>query len=182
MRGAVHHIDLTVKDAKASRTFYETVLGFMGYVFVDDHERGFDMDLVRDGQFVCSIGILNTQGANAGTRPRPLLGRSASHRLGSRQPRRRGCAPCALAANRRDGARSARRVSEIRADILRRILLRPGWAEARVRVQALRSGRSMRSSGSGSRRHRPRRPNPRTMTAMRWTPGSSHCVLLRTLP
>ena len=66
MRGAVHHIDLTVKDAKASRTFYETVLGFMGYVFVDDHERGFDMDLVRDGQFVCSIGILNTQGANAG--------------------------------------------------------------------------------------------------------------------
>ena len=31
MRGAVHHIDLTVKDAHASRAFYESVLGFMGY-------------------------------------------------------------------------------------------------------------------------------------------------------
>lgn len=66
MRGVVHHLDLNVKDVKASRAFYETVLGFMGYVLVDDHERGFDMDLVRDGRFVCSIGILNAQGANAG--------------------------------------------------------------------------------------------------------------------
>ena len=31
MRGFVHHIDLTVKNAKASYAFYESVLGFMGY-------------------------------------------------------------------------------------------------------------------------------------------------------
>jgi hypothetical protein len=31
MRGGIHHVDLTVKDAKASRAFYESVLGFMGY-------------------------------------------------------------------------------------------------------------------------------------------------------
>ncbi|MBK8545567.1 MAG: VOC family protein, partial [Caulobacteraceae bacterium] len=31
MRGGIHHVDLTVKDAKASRAFYESVLAFMGY-------------------------------------------------------------------------------------------------------------------------------------------------------
>ena len=45
MRGAIHHIDLTVKEPKASRAFYEAVLGFMGYTFKDDYARGFDMDL-----------------------------------------------------------------------------------------------------------------------------------------
>lgn len=63
-RGAVHHIDLTVREPKDSRAFYEAVLGFMGYVFKDDHQRGFDMDLIApDGSF-CSIGIVRAEGPN----------------------------------------------------------------------------------------------------------------------
>jgi catechol 2,3-dioxygenase-like lactoylglutathione lyase family enzyme len=69
MRGGVHHIDLTVKDAQASRAFYESVLGFMGYTlskgnpFAAD-ETGFDFDL-RDGDKFCSIGILSAKGEHA---------------------------------------------------------------------------------------------------------------------
>lgn len=70
MRGGIHHIDLTVKDAHASRAFYESVLGFMGYALSKGNpfsadETGFDFDL-RDGDKFCSIGILNARGENAG--------------------------------------------------------------------------------------------------------------------
>lgn len=65
MRGAIHHIDLTVKDAHASRAFYESVLGFMGYKLADAHPNGYDFDL-RDGDFFCSIGILSARGEHAG--------------------------------------------------------------------------------------------------------------------
>ncbi len=64
MRGAIHHIDLTVQDAHASRAFYESVLGFMGYRLADAHPNGYDFDL-RDGDFFCSIGILTARGENA---------------------------------------------------------------------------------------------------------------------
>jgi catechol 2,3-dioxygenase-like lactoylglutathione lyase family enzyme len=64
MRGAIHHIDLTVKDAHASRAFYESVLGFMGYRLADAHPNGYDFDL-RDGDFFCSIGILSARGEHA---------------------------------------------------------------------------------------------------------------------
>jgi catechol 2,3-dioxygenase-like lactoylglutathione lyase family enzyme len=71
MRGAIHHIDLTVKDAHASRAFYESVLGFMGYRIAApisdfDHapHNGYDFDL-RDGDDFCSIGILSARGDNA---------------------------------------------------------------------------------------------------------------------
>jgi catechol 2,3-dioxygenase-like lactoylglutathione lyase family enzyme len=65
MRGKIHHIDLTVKDPEASRAFYTSVLGFMGYRLVDDHPHGYDLDLVSaDGAF-CSIGILKAQGPHA---------------------------------------------------------------------------------------------------------------------
>lgn len=64
MRGAVHHIDLTVKDAHASRAFYESVLGFMGYRLGDSYPNGYDFDL-RDGDAFCSIGILSARGDNA---------------------------------------------------------------------------------------------------------------------
>lgn len=64
MRGAIHHIDLTVKDAHASRAFYESVLGFMGYRLADAHPYGYDFDL-RDGDFFCSIGILSARGEHA---------------------------------------------------------------------------------------------------------------------
>jgi glyoxylase I family protein len=65
MRGAIHHIDLTVKEPKASRAFYEAVLGFMGYTFKDDYARGFDMDLSTAEGF-CSIGVVRAEGDNAG--------------------------------------------------------------------------------------------------------------------
>lgn len=69
MRGGVHHIDLTVTDARASRAFYESVLGFMGYALSNGNpfsadETGFDFDL-RDGDDFCSIGILSARGDNA---------------------------------------------------------------------------------------------------------------------
>lgn len=65
-RGAIHHIDVTVADPDRSRPFYEAVLGFMGYAFVDDHPNGFDMDLRDAGGFVTSFGILRARGKNAG--------------------------------------------------------------------------------------------------------------------
>ena len=69
MRGGVHHIDLTVKDAHASRAFYEHVLGFMGYTLVKGNpfapdETGFDFDR-RDSEGFCSIGIVSARGENA---------------------------------------------------------------------------------------------------------------------
>lgn len=72
MRGSVHHVDLTVKDANASRPFYESVLGFMGYRYSspisdikDAAPNGYDFDLY-DGVNFCSIGILTARGGNAG--------------------------------------------------------------------------------------------------------------------
>lgn len=71
MRGGIHHIDLTVKDAHASRAFYESVLGFMGYrlsSFISDlndaPHNGYDFDL-QDSESFCSIGILSARGENA---------------------------------------------------------------------------------------------------------------------
>ena len=65
MRGTIHHLDLTVRDPWASRSFYAAVLGFMGYREVADHDRGFDYD--RDGpDGFCSIGIMKATGPNAG--------------------------------------------------------------------------------------------------------------------
>ena len=64
MRGAIHHLDLTVRDPKASRAFYAAVLGFMGYREVADHDRGYDYDLATPDGF-CSIGIMKAQGPNA---------------------------------------------------------------------------------------------------------------------
>ncbi len=57
MRGAVHHVDLTVKDPAASVGFYDAVLGFMGYRRVASHDNGYDWD-VEGAEGFCSIGIL----------------------------------------------------------------------------------------------------------------------------
>ncbi|MDP3853597.1 VOC family protein [Phenylobacterium sp.] len=57
MRGSIHHLDLTVQDPWASRNFYASVLGFLGYRLVDDHPRGFDLDLKTPEGF-CSVGIV----------------------------------------------------------------------------------------------------------------------------
>jgi glyoxylase I family protein len=45
MRGVVHHVDLTVRDPKASFAFYDAVLGVLGYHLERDDERGFDWNL-----------------------------------------------------------------------------------------------------------------------------------------
>src|SRR5580704_15769159 len=55
-RGRIHHIDLTVTDPDASSTFYDAVLGFMGYRRSDEDAEGIDWDLSTPGTF-CSIGI-----------------------------------------------------------------------------------------------------------------------------
>ena len=65
MRGAIHHIDLTVRDPQASHGFYSSVLGFMGYRAIDPHDRGYDYDLAAPEGF-CSIGIVRAEGPNAG--------------------------------------------------------------------------------------------------------------------
>lgn len=64
MRGTIHHLDLTVRDPRASRGFYAAVLGFMGYREAADHERGFDYDLSTPDGF-CSIGVMKASGPNA---------------------------------------------------------------------------------------------------------------------
>lgn len=61
MRGAIHHLDLTVADPGASRGFYEAVLGFMGYQITDEDERGYDLVLEWPGGFT-SIGIVKAEG------------------------------------------------------------------------------------------------------------------------
>lgn len=65
MRGAIHHIDLTVRDPQASRGFYDAVLGFMGYRIADEHTRGIDWDRDEPGGGFCSIGVMRAEGPNA---------------------------------------------------------------------------------------------------------------------
>ncbi len=72
MRGAVHHIDLTVAEPSASAGFYEAVLGYMGYRRADTHENGIDWD--RDGlEGFCSIGIVRARRLAAHDRYAPGL-------------------------------------------------------------------------------------------------------------
>jgi catechol 2,3-dioxygenase-like lactoylglutathione lyase family enzyme len=64
VRGAIHHVDLSVREPRASRDFYDAVFGFMGYVVEDDHARGFDLDRATPEGF-CSLGIMRATGAGA---------------------------------------------------------------------------------------------------------------------
>jgi catechol 2,3-dioxygenase-like lactoylglutathione lyase family enzyme len=67
MRGAVHHIDLSVGDVARSREFYSVVLGFMGYRLSHDVSDGVtDFDIGERGGDFCSIGIRRVAGPNAG--------------------------------------------------------------------------------------------------------------------
>lgn len=65
VRGGVHHLDLTVRDARASRPFYEAVLGFMGYELATLYPDG-NCDFDLNGARFCSIGIRSESGPNAG--------------------------------------------------------------------------------------------------------------------
>jgi glyoxylase I family protein len=63
MRGAIHHLDLTVKDPWASCAFYDAVLGFMGYRRVREDARGFDWELTAPSGGFISIGLAKAEGA-----------------------------------------------------------------------------------------------------------------------
>jgi catechol 2,3-dioxygenase-like lactoylglutathione lyase family enzyme len=65
MRGGVHHVDLSVRDPWASKDFYASVLGFMGYRLRDEHARGLDFDREEGTGNFSSIGIMKAQGPNA---------------------------------------------------------------------------------------------------------------------
>ncbi len=60
MRGAINHIDLTVKDVERSAPFYDAILTFMGYERVADPLAGAEWNLIRAGG-LCSIGIKNAR-------------------------------------------------------------------------------------------------------------------------
>jgi catechol 2,3-dioxygenase-like lactoylglutathione lyase family enzyme len=65
MRGGLHHLDLTVKDLKASKSLYEAVLGFMGYVIVGDRDDFIDFKLEAPGGRPCYVGLAPAKGPNA---------------------------------------------------------------------------------------------------------------------
>ena len=63
MRGAIHHVDLTVRDPWESRAFYDEVLGHMGYRCVREDARGFDWELRPPGGGCASIGVMRASAA-----------------------------------------------------------------------------------------------------------------------
>jgi catechol 2,3-dioxygenase-like lactoylglutathione lyase family enzyme len=62
VRGSIHHLDLTVKDPWASRSFYAQVLGFMGYRQIAEDDRGFDF---APPEGTPSIGLKMSEGPNS---------------------------------------------------------------------------------------------------------------------
>ncbi len=65
MRGFIHHLDLTVKDPQASASFYDTVLGFMGYSRWSEDENGIDWEHATSRDLLPTIGIFRARGENA---------------------------------------------------------------------------------------------------------------------
>jgi catechol 2,3-dioxygenase-like lactoylglutathione lyase family enzyme len=63
MRGAIHHLDLTVRDPRASCAFYDAVLGFMGYRRVRQHARGFDWERASPEGDLVSVGLMKAEAA-----------------------------------------------------------------------------------------------------------------------
>ena len=57
MRGAVHHIDLTVSDLARSAPFYDRVLGFLGYRRTRHDAVGSNWELRAEGRLVCEVDI-----------------------------------------------------------------------------------------------------------------------------
>lgn len=57
LRGAVHHIDLTVRDMAASAPFYEALLGFLGYARVKQEAALHVWDLIREGEIVGGLAL-----------------------------------------------------------------------------------------------------------------------------
>ena len=57
MRGAVHHIDLTVIDLAASTPFYDKVLGFLGYRKTREDDVGSNWELRENRRLICEVDI-----------------------------------------------------------------------------------------------------------------------------
>lgn len=57
MRGAVHHIDLTVIDLATSAPFYDRVLGFLGYTRTRADAVGSNWELREEGRLICEVDI-----------------------------------------------------------------------------------------------------------------------------
>lgn len=72
-RGMIHHLDLTVRDPWTSATFYERVLGHMGYRRARDYEDGIDFDKTSDVIGFTSVGLVRARDAVAHNRFRPGL-------------------------------------------------------------------------------------------------------------
>ena len=75
LRGAVHHIDLTVRDLAASTPFYEALLGFLGYTRVK-HEAALQVwDLVEGGRLLGGVALRAAHSA----RPHDLYSAGLHH-------------------------------------------------------------------------------------------------------
>ena len=72
-RGAIHHLDLTVTDPRASARFYECVLGHMGYTRARDYDDGIDFDRTDAGNGFVSIGLVRAREPLPHSRFRPGL-------------------------------------------------------------------------------------------------------------
>jgi catechol 2,3-dioxygenase-like lactoylglutathione lyase family enzyme len=57
MRGAVHHIDLTVIDLATSTPFYDKVLGFLGYRRTRNDAVGSNWERRESGRLICEVDI-----------------------------------------------------------------------------------------------------------------------------
>lgn len=68
MRGFLHHIDLTAKDPWASASFYDAVLGHMGYERWDEDEHGIDWQHATSDTHLPSIGLMKASGLGASRR------------------------------------------------------------------------------------------------------------------
>jgi glyoxylase I family protein len=67
-RGQMHHLDLTVSDPAASRPFYETFLGHMGYVVGKVHADGY-VEFDFSGDSFMSVGLAPSRGEHAKRAP-----------------------------------------------------------------------------------------------------------------
>ena len=65
MRGLIHHLDLTVKDPWASASFYDAVLGFMGYRRCAEDENGIDWEHASTPDQLPTIGLFKAKGDGA---------------------------------------------------------------------------------------------------------------------
>ena len=63
MRGAIHHLNLTVKDPCASLAFYQAVLGFMGYRLVALSKGWCDFER-SSGEGSTFVGLVAAKGWN----------------------------------------------------------------------------------------------------------------------